>query len=381
MNNLEANIQKQKKSVSRKRVGKFMIIIFSILLVGILVFTGFLLAWSPGNPEPLLDDNGDVIANSLSEKVFIKVNDGTTLGMFIKSKNVNNPVLLFLHGGPGMPEYFLTEQYPTGLENDFTVVWWDRRGAGLSFDPDISKESLTIEQSIQDTIAVTNYLRDRFDKDKIYLMGHSGGSFIGIQVAERAPELYYAYIGMAQMTYQVKSEKLAYDYMLQKYKEIGDSRMVRLLEQNPVTLSVPLPTVYERIRDDAMHRLGIGSTRDMDSVITGIFLPSWKFPEYTIGEKVNLWRGKFFSHAVIWNEMIATDLTQEISDFELPVYFLHGKYDYTCSYDLANEYFSKISVPLKGFYTFDNSAHSPIFEEPKRMREVLQEIILAVSLQ
>lgn len=278
-----------------------------------------------------------------------------------------------------MPEYFLTQQYPTGLENDFTVVWWDRRGAGLSYSPNISKETLTIEQSILDTIAVTNYLRDRFGKEKIYLMGHSGGSFIGIQVAKRAPEMFYAYLGMGQMTYQVKSEKLAYEYMLKKYSELGDSRMVRLLEENPVTLSVPLPPVYEKIRDEAMHRLGVGSTRDMDSVITGVFLPSWKFSEYTLREKINLWRGKFFSHAVIWNEMIATDLTKQFTEFELPVYFLEGKYDYTCSYYLANDYYSNLTAPIKGFYTFEYSAHSPIFEEPEKMREVLHEISVQVS--
>jgi len=210
-------------------------------------------------------------------------------------------------------------------------------------------------------------------------LGHSGGSFIGIQVVKQAPDLYYAYLGMGQMTYQVKSEKLAYEYMLQKYKEIGDSRMVGILEQNPVTLSVPLPRGYEKIRDEAMHRLGIGSTRDMDSVITGIFLPSWKFPEYTLREKINLWKGKFFSHSVMWNEMIATDLTKQFTEFDLPIYFLEGKYDYTCSYDLASEYFSHISAPIKRFYTFENSAHSPIFEEPQRMYEVLQEIVRNVS--
>jgi len=378
MNIKRENIPISENSTSRKKGKTILLSTLSVLFVGILSFISLLLIWSPGKPRPLLDENGVVMANSLSEKIFIKVN-GTTQGMFIKSKNIDNPVLLFLHGGPGMPEYFLTQQYPTGLENDFTVVWWDRRGAGLSYSPDIPRESLTIEQSILDTITVTNYLRNRFKKDKIYLLGHSGGSFIGIQVVKQAPDLYYAYLGMGQMTYQVKSEKLAYEYMLQKYKEIGDSRMVGILEQNPVTLSVPLPRGYEKIRDEAMHRLGIGSTRDMDSVITGIFLPSWKFPEYTLREKINLWKGKFFSHSVMWNEMIATDLTKQFTEFDLPIYFLEGKYDYTCSYDLASEYFSHISAPIKRFYTFENSAHSPIFEEPQRMYEVLQEIVRNVS--
>ena len=131
--------------------------------------------------------------------------------MFIQSRDVNQPVLLFLHGGPGMPEYFLTQRYPTGLEEDFTVVWWDRRGAGLSYNPKIPLATMTVEQSIADTQAVTNYLWQRFGQEKIYLLAHSGGSFIGIQTAAQSPELYHAYLGMCQMTHQIQSEKLAYD--------------------------------------------------------------------------------------------------------------------------------------------------------------------------
>ena len=110
----------------------------------------------------------------LSEKIRVDIN-GVPQGMFIKSRDVNHPVLLFLHGGPGMPEYFLTQKYPTGLEEDFTVVWWDRRGAGLSYRPHNPRETMTVEQSIADTLSVTNYLKCRFGQEKIYLLAHSGG--------------------------------------------------------------------------------------------------------------------------------------------------------------------------------------------------------------
>ena len=130
-------------------------------------------------------------------------------GMIIESKNSSNPVLLYLHGG--MPDYFLSMRYPTGFEDFFTVVWWEQRGAGLSYSPDILEESLTSEQYIADTLAVTDYLRRRFGQDRIYLMGHSGGTFFGLQAAARAPERYRPYIGVAQMTNQLESELLAYD--------------------------------------------------------------------------------------------------------------------------------------------------------------------------
>ena len=126
-----------------------------------------------------------------------------------------------------------------------------------------------------------------------------------------------------------------------------------------------------------MHSLGIGTTRDMKSVITGIFLPSWRFREYTLGEKVNLWRGKFFSQSMLRDKMFATDLTQQVTALDLPVYFFHGRYDYTCSYTKAQAYFEQLRAPLKGFYTFEQSAHSPLFEEPGKMRDILQEDVLA----
>jgi len=336
-----------------------------------------MLVWSPGEPKPFLDKNGEVMAGSISEKIYVSIN-GVEQGMFIKSKNKANPVLLFLHGGPGMPEYYLTRSYPTGLEDYFTVCYWEQRGAGLSYSSDILLETLTEEQLISDTLEVTDYLCRRFDQEKIYLMAHSWGSYIGIQAAAQAPERYNAYIGIAQVSRPLESEKLAYKYMLKQYMTAGDRRMVQRLERVPLTEMYSVPDSYRPLRDEAMHELGIGTTHTMKSVISGIFLPSWKFPEYTLREKINLWRGKWSTGSTyMWNQMIATDLTAKVQKLDIPVYFFHGRYDYTCNYVLTRDYFEKLQVPSKGFYTFEQSAHSPLFEEPEKMRHILQQDVLA----
>jgi pimeloyl-ACP methyl ester carboxylesterase len=358
-----------------QRMVRFMLILLSALLVCVFTLVGVLLASSPGKPEPFLDENGAPLAGSISEKIHININ-GVEQGMFIKSKDETNPVLLYLHGG--MPDYFLTQRYPTGLEDYFTMVWWEQRGSGLSYSANIPPETMTLEQMISDTLEVTNYLRHRFGKEKIYLMGHSGGSFIGIQAVARAPELYYAYIGVAQMSNQLKSEKLAYDYMLQQFKENGNVKMARKLEAAPVTMTGGTPDAYRALRDPAMHSLGIGTTRDMNSVITGLFLPSLQSRDYTLSEKVNTWRAKADSGvALLWDEMLATDLTEQVPELPVPVYFFEGIYDYTCSYTEAKAYFEKLKAPVKGFYTFEQSAHSPLFEEPEKMGQILQEDVLA----
>ncbi len=347
-----------------------------ILLGVIIIILGVLLAVSPGKTKPFLDEKGRALSGSISEKIYVNIN-GVQQGMFIMGRAVGNPLLLFIHGGTAMPEYFLTQNYPSGLEQYFTVCWWDRRGAGLSYSNDIPPETLTIEQSISDTLAVTNYLRSRFHKDKIYMMAHSGGSLIGIQAVALAPEFYHAYIGVGQMSYQIRSERLAYEYMVRRYKEIGNAKMVKQLESAPPTMSVPLPTSYMKMRDSAMHSLGVGTTHDMKSVIAGVFLASWLFREYTLGEKLALWRGKFSADKILWDQMIATDLTKQVQKLDLPVYFFHGKYDYTVSYPLAKAYLDQLQAPIVGFYTFEHSAHSPMFEEPSRMQQIIQVDVLA----
>lgn len=360
-----------------REVKRMILAILAAALVGAFGLLGLLWASSPGTPRPILGSDGQPVPGSLSEKVFVEVN-GVRQGMIIKSRDPSNPVLLYLHGG--MPETFLAPRYPTGLEDVFTVVWWEQRGAGLSYRDDVPQETFTVEQLIADTLSVTDYLRSRFGQDKVYLMAHSGGTFIGIQAAARAPEKYLAYIGMAQMSNQLESEVLAYDFMLASFRDDGNSAMVRKLEAAPVTITGGVPADYLAVRDAAMHSLGVGTTHAMHSVITGILLPSLAFPEYTMAEKLNLWRGKAKSGvSVVWETSLATDLSQTLTELALPVYIFGGIYDYTCSTELAREYFEKLRAPAKGFYTFERSAHSPLFEEPDLALKILREDVLAES--
>jgi pimeloyl-ACP methyl ester carboxylesterase len=361
---------------SHLRAGHIMSIIVTLTAAVFLGFAILLILLSPGNPRGVLDANGNPVVNSISEKTFVIIN-GVQQGMFIRSADTAHPVLLFVHGGPAMPTYALEQKYPTGLERDFTIVWWEQRGAGLSYSSNIPLETMTVQQMVDDTVAVADYLRTRFHKEKIYLMGHSWGSFIGIQAALQSPERFHAYIGVGQLTNQLESERLAYDYMLKISREQGNSDMVRKLEAAPFEKAVPLPEPYMALRDEAMHKLGVGTTRDMRSVITGIFLPTWIDPEYTLEEKINIWRGKWsMSSKQLWNEVLKTDITAKVPKLDVPVYFLQGKHDYTTSYALAKAYLEQLEAPLKGFYTYESAAHSPMFEEPQRTRDILMKDVL-----
>lgn len=349
-----------------KKAMLYILSFVGLIVLGLIVT---LIILSPGKPRQFLDANGNKLANSISEKIFIEIN-GSKQGMFIKSKNLDNPVILYLHGG--MPVYFLTEKYPTYLEDNFTLVWWEQRNCGISYKSSSSKNRATIEQLVDDTIFLTKYLLERFNKKKIYLMGHSGGSFLGVYVVDKASELYEAYIGIAQMSDQFLSEKLAYDYILNKYREMNNKKMVAHFEKFSINDQNKIPIEYLKMRDDAMHELGIGTMRNMRNIVTELFLPSLYFSEYTISDKYHLWAGKSkYGISQNWERMIRTNLIETKNDFKIPVYFFHGLYDYTCSYELAKKYFDKIQAPIKGFYTFEQSAHTPLFEEPEKMNRIL----------
>jgi pimeloyl-ACP methyl ester carboxylesterase len=357
-----------------KGIKKFMLIFGIIIFLTIISTFSILFIKSPGKPKPFLDKNGKVLKNSISEKVFIEIN-GTQQGMFIKGKNLDNPIILFLHGG--IPVYFLTEKYPTHLEDNFTMVWWEQRNCGISYNAGSKKNTPMLEQLVDDTIVLTKYLLERFNKEKIYLMAHSGGTFLGVNVIDKAPELYKAYIGIAQMSNQFLSEKIAYEYMLNHFKETKNKKWVDSFKSFNFNDQNKIPTEYLKMRDAAMHELGIGTMRNMKNIATDLFLPSLYFSEYTLSEKYYLWYGKSKSGVhQIWEEMIQTNLADSKNDFKIPVYFFHGLYDYTCSYELAKKYFNKINAPIKGFYSFDQSAHSPLLEEPIKMNKIsVQDVV------
>jgi len=346
-----------------------------VLLAGLLIL-------SPGKPEPLTDENGQTLPGSLSEKIFADIG-GIRQGMFIRSKNTANPVLLYIHGGPCFPNYFLIEKYKPGLEDFFTVCYWEQRGGGLSFSPDIKPEDLTISLLASDAIDVTNYLRKRFGKEKIYILAHSGGTMIALQAVDQAPELYEAYLAMAQITRQADSEKIAFDYMVQHYNERNDQSALKALHtfEGLQSDSAILSFHNSVFRDKAMHELGIGTMHKMNSIFRDIFLPVWTSRAYTLAEKWNIWKSKliFLPGTGLKKETILTDFPEKYPRLDVPVYFFSGRFDLTVNIALSKAYYQNLQAPLKGFYTFENSAHSPLFEEPERFREIIEKDVLRLK--
>lgn len=373
----------EKSKVILRKVGKISLSILGIILVSITLLIIILLFRSSGEVTMFLDENGNTLTNSISEKIFVDIN-GVKQGMIIRGENIDNPVLLFVHGGPGMPEYFLAEKYTTDLEKYFTVCYWEQRGCGLSYSPKLSAKDVTVSQLVSDTSSVAKYLIERFGKEKIYLLGHSWGTFIGIQATAANPQLYYAYIGMSQVTDTLKSERIAFDHMTRLYTAYGDKKMLKALNRFDIhnnKLDVKL-YMASTLRDKAMHKLGIGTMKSMKSVVTGILFPVMTCRAYTFSEKINIWRAKAFlsSSTDLRQEMLETDISSKVTELKIPTYFISGTYDYTVNYKLSKEYLNKLKAPLKGFYSFEDSAHSPLFEEPEKFIDILLQDVLKGSV-
>lgn len=350
----------------------------NILITGVLLcilsLIGFLRIKSPGRLKPLVTADGQPYSAGLAEKQKLTIG-GVEQGLFILSENHSNPVLLFLHGGPGSPElpliYNENQQYR--LESEFTVCYWDQRGAGMSFK-NVPESSMTLEQFIADTIEVTRYLKERFNQEKIFIMGHSWGSYLGVKTISQAPEHYHAYIGIGQISHEQLSEKLAYEYMLEHAKHINDKRTLKKLQLvDPNAKDFPSLSYTTGIRTSAMNDYGIGITREKESLfdlIQKVFL----FEGYSLGEKVNFLQGSLFSLKFLFDDMLSDDLRVTTNQFKIPVYITHGKFDYQVSYELAKVYYEQIQAPKKDFFTFENSAHSPIIEERQQFLQVVRKI-------
>jgi pimeloyl-ACP methyl ester carboxylesterase len=370
---------KNKAKTIKKRLKMVLLISISLLLACAAALLVYLMIKSPGTPEQFLDKEGKVIEGSLSEKIFVTIG-GVKQGMFVRSKNTDNPVLLFLHGRPGFPNYFLFEKFKPGLEDYFTVCYWEQRGGGLSHNTEVTKESMTLEQLTSDAVKVSNYLRGRFKKEKIYIMAWSGGSTIALPAVSKAPELFHAYIAMGQLTRQPESERIAYDFMLKHFTEVNDQRSIKQLKKfKHLKTESDLISFYNlAARDNLMNGLGIGTMRSMKSVFKDIFLPVWTCKAYTLREKYTIWKSKimFLPGTNLKTQTLTTDFAAAYPEFGVPVYFVSGKYDLTVNVDLSKDYCNRLIAPSKGFYTFDNSAHGPIFEEPERFREILEHDIL-----
>ena len=208
-----------------KRFLKILLVMFLVIITAAAIFF-FLPARTPSIKNP----DGSIAVNSIASLEEISLG-GWKQTILIRGKNKAKPLILFLHGGPGMPMMYLAYKFQRELENHFLIVHWDQRGAGKSYAKDIPLETLNVEQILSDAIELINYLRERFQKEKIYLVGHSWGSYLGIITVSRHPELFYAYVGIGQVVDETESGLIQDEFIRKKATETDNKEALADLEK------------------------------------------------------------------------------------------------------------------------------------------------------
>jgi pimeloyl-ACP methyl ester carboxylesterase len=317
---------------------------------------------------PIVDENGQSIPGSISTLEKVSLN-GSEQWISIRGTDVNKPVLLFLAGGPGGSQLVTERRALDGLEDHFIVVNWEQPGAGKSFDA-VDRSTLTPERYIADGITLAEYLRERFEEEKIYLVGESWGSALGVWMVQRNPEYFHALINSGQMVAFLENDLICYDFALNLARERGDTQKVeRLTKQGPppyygkgtaMKESAFLMETFNYMNEDPrISDDGFNTFQDLAS------------SEYGLYDKVNWFRGALETIDIVYPQLWDVDFRQQATQLEVPVYFLLGRYDVNAPPVLAEEYYQLLNAPHKELIWFDHSGHNPWVTESDRFEEVI----------
>ena len=283
----------------------------------------------------------------------------------IRGRSSSNPVLLYLHGGPGGSQIPSFRHYQLGWETEFTVVHWEQRGAGKSYSSTLDPTTVTLSQLVADALAVIDYLRKRFARDDIILLGHSWGTLLAIHVLRTRTEGISAYIGVGQVAHQVRSEQRMYDYALSQAhsKQNGDAvSQLSQLHGYPEVNNAPHKVALVRYWARTFGYMG---SHEGDDGRNHTRLMST--PEYGLFDVYRFLRGSLVCAARVGNAML-TDLDiQPLNldkDFDVPMYFFSGRRDHFTPVDLADQYCLEISAPIKKHVVFEHSGHYPQEDQP-----------------
>ena len=304
------------------------------------------------------------------KKETILINE-ITHGFIMCEQNKKAPVILYLHGGPGSPEYpIFQSQLNSSYLCEFNVCYYDHRGCGLSFN---KKCTLSLNLLIEDVLNMTRYLIKKYNKKNIILVAHSFGTYLGIKAVQSHPEYYAAYVGISQITNVRESEKRIYNELLKVCQENQDYKGIKLLRENTNSLKTLSNYYMQNVKGRLLKRYQLGLTREplpTNFIIRKLF----SFPIYNFKNKVDYCKGLIHSSKSLFPLTKEINLLEHSYDFKIPIYFIHGIYDYQISLSLVQEYFGLLNSSKKEIIIFKESAHFPNFEEPEKFNEILNSL-------
>lgn len=321
----------------------------------------------PASTAAIVDADGQVVPGSVAELTEVEAG-GHDLALMIRGVSSDKPVLLFLAGGPGGSELGAMRRHSQALEDDFVVATLDQRGAGKSYDELDPTDTLTLDNAVADVIAVTDYLRERFDEQKVYLVGQSWGSTLGVLAVQQHPELYSAFVGVGQMVSQAATDKIFYDETLAWARQQGNTGLVETLEANgPPPYSETLK--YEPALSYEMQVHPYDHSPNSEG--SGQMSENLLVEEYSLIDQFHVLSATLDVFSTLYPQLQDIDFRKQAAQLEVPVYLAQGRYEAPGRQSLAAEWLAMLEAPRKTLTTFDTSGHRPLWEQPDDFRELM----------
>lgn len=365
----------QNRAARLKKLGGQML--FLLILIALLASILLGSQWTAHTPA-ITDANGEPLPDSIASLEKVKLG-GVDQWLIVRGYDINKPVLLFLSGGPGASEAARVLRFNSELEKHFVVVIWEQRGCGKSYPSLNPKSDLTIDQYVADIVELTGILRERFDEQKIYLVGHSWGAIIGLRAAQARPDLFHAYVGTAQMVDVRETDELIYEMVIEHSRKTGDTAFVQTLEKqgpppyfgkSPIQ---PYATLFGR--EYALYEAPNIKNPEyrLDGDILELML---KQPEYGWLDRLYYLLGLMNTFNLVYPQLQEMDFRQEAARLDLPVYIVLGRHDMNNPYQIPEEYFNLLEAPSKQLIFFENSGHGMIWEEASLFHSLMVETVL-----
>ncbi len=337
-------------------------------LLALFVLAVIYMEITSGQTRPFKDDDGNIVPGSIAALEQVELG-GVEQWISIRGKNRNNPVLIWLHGGPGSTQMPLAHHQDSELEKEFVVVHWDQRGAGKSNPRGFDENTMSLEQFKADGLELIEHVLNRMEKEKVYLLGHSWGTCLGIELSAENPEYLHAYIGVSQVVDDRRGVEIAYDWLVETAMEKNDRDRKEFLDE----LGAP-PYDHGEYRQLARLVSLYGGNFDLDT--WRIALIAFRAPEYRPVDYVRLLGGMSRGGGPLHDEeeMLHFNYIDSVPALEVPVFFLVGANDYNTPARLVEEYYNSLEASHKELVIFEESAHTPFLKEPGPFYQTLIEI-------
>ncbi|HYN56941.1 MAG TPA: alpha/beta hydrolase [Motilibacterales bacterium] len=343
-----------------------------VLATVVVVALGAALA-RPARTAPILGADGAPLPSSIAELTAVPIG-GHEQSIMLRGHDVEAPVLLFLEGGPGGTALGSMHYAGQQLEEHFTVATWDQRGTGKSASALEPLDTFTLAQAVSDTIEVTEYLRDRFDEERIYLVGSSWGTTLGTLAVQARPDLFHAYIGSGQMVDQQETDKLMYAESVAYAQRVGNTGFadqLRAIGPPPYTDMLAYPVAIAS--NPEWHDFTYGADHNSRSTYPANLLVE----EYTLTETIRSAAALVDTFALMYPQLQDVDFRRDVPSLDVPVFIIEGEHEAPGRSVLAVEWFEGLSAPSKELVTFESSGHTPHLHEPGRFANYLAEVVLA----